>query len=181
MAEQYNYPLFPGEKGIDFQKVDLATGVDYNLITESNARAQISILPSEISIFLPGTIFLMHAWAGNGVLDLNIRTRPHEKELPHPDFHAKRFISYALAHFESNGLKIHTFSGTWGEDSTNFRQYHEARSHGLAPAEAAKSTWSGRTMAQFGFTDIEDVDVVEFAKSPTTAPYVNAFFMRPLQ
>lgn len=78
----------------------------------------------------------------------------------HPDFFAKKFLSYALEHFTQQGYKITVFDALWLKNkkpwgSINYTEFKKNLKDGSQPKEAAKDTWTGRVMAELGFTEVE--------------------------
>ena len=79
----------------------------------------------------------------------------------HPDFFARNFLYFALNHFKNEGYPVKRFEARWTASegdvwrSDNFDEYWELRRNGLQPEEAAKLTWTGKTLFDLGFPEIE--------------------------
>ena len=97
----------------------------------------------------------------------------------HPDFFARQFLAFALRRFALQGHEIRRFSAHWiryggVRGSKNYEKYMELRKKGELSIYAAKSTWTGKALAELGFTEVEEVD-------EDTGERVQVYFKRPDQ
>lgn len=99
-----------------------------------------------------------------GVLTLNLNTKGYkdDPELRHPDMYAGEFVGNALRILKRRGIVPCTFQGVWSNISgyrDNYHQFHRAYDKTKDNrAEAARETWSGRTLGRF-FPHIRNANV----------------------
>ncbi len=104
----------------------------------------------------------LHLSADVNVLDslhLGLSFCSVQEALVHPDFYPEEFIKLALQYFENKHVQIHEFAASWGTGDKDFDEFMEVYKDTGNEKDAARQTWSGRTMAQHGFTEIGEIDV----------------------
>ena len=97
-----------------------------------------------------------------GSLHLDLYPRRFPQGERHPDLYAAKFIENALRYFKRKGVVIHDFIASWERGGTNFEEFMGAHERQQGDEKgAAAQTWSARTMAKHGFTNIENIIVGE--------------------
>lgn len=92
-------------------------------------------------------------------------------------FRARRFMSYALKHFDRAGRVTH-FHADWFS-GTNYDAYYAALDEGATPWEAAASTWTARTLAELGFAPVPaTIESLEQTTYSTVKTRISATFER---
>ncbi len=92
-------------------------------------------------------------------------------------FHARRFMTYALEHFDRRGAVTH-FRAEW-ISGRNHDAYYAALEEGVTPWEAAASTWTARTLAELGFaSEPITIDALQQTTNPDQRPRISATFPR---
>lgn len=95
-----------------------------------------------------------------GSLHLDLYPRRFPRGERHPDLYAAKFIEDALRYFKRKGVVIHSFIASWERGGTNFEEFMSAHDRQQGDEKgAAAQTWSARTMAKYGFTNIENIIV----------------------
>ncbi len=87
----------------------------------------------------------------DGILGFNIRASGSRSNPSGQDM----FIS-AMQRLEQENVQVNAIRGTWveGSDSVNTAEYLANLGKGMAPQQAAASTWTGRMSAKYGYTNI---------------------------
>jgi hypothetical protein len=170
--ERIKYPYEPGKFGIPFEKIDqfykerrkkgkILSGSGRILMCEMDRRS-FGICDSKFKERR------MSAAVGHGIITFDLRTRDSDLDMRHnfpwerhPDMFAKIFVGMEIQHFEDKGLKVNTCRGSWGFFSENLRTYRRELKKSGDKVKAAKSTWSGQTFMEYGFTEIEEKDIEE--------------------
>ncbi len=112
-------------------------------------------------------------------LDLHTKGDGKDDQIRHPDLRGGEFIGYSLKLMRHQiGYTSGSFIGVWCNEqgyNDNFKKFMDEYKKGMSEAEAAKRTWSGRTVALHGFTKVRDRDI-EF---DPTGTQIIAKFHRP--
>lgn len=154
--------IYAAEHGVSEGRVKGFSGSSLRYsISKSDEILEVGIVDVAKPIFrahmeadLPGNFFT-----------LNIHTKGDydNKPVRHPDLRGGEFIDNSLILTQRTlGYTPDTFLGIWCDATgfnDNYRQFMQAYNDGASEAEAAKKTWSGRTVAQHGYTQIEDMNV----------------------
>lgn len=100
---------------------------------------------------------------------LNTKIKPSDIQFGigqtrHPDLFARKFIGVALEFFENLGYRINCCKAYWvneemEEYADNYHSFMNAFRRTGNKAESARLTWTGRALAEYGFTAITDDDV----------------------
>jgi len=162
------YPYVPGESGIPLDDLEISFEGD---VCGGSGKQLFCLIDSDTIVIFDKAAFKLTLSANviSEILFVGVRSRDKETGERHPDLFAKKFIGWAVAYFENQGHLINRFMGNWtrGEgkySSTNFDAYQAGRKSGMNPAEAAMSTWTGKTVAELGFTEVvglkEGIDYV---------------------
>lgn len=164
------YPFVPGKYGLNLyeqahfmRKQRIETGSGRRVVAEigqkeNKAWIRINDVDEED--------FLMHAEVFEDTLRINVYTKKKTGE-KHPDFFAKHFLVFALTHFENEAYPVRKFQASWTPveseewESDNYNEYRRFRREGADPADAAKKTWTGKTLGIFGFNEVETVNEEE--------------------
>ncbi|MEK7141040.1 MAG: hypothetical protein AAB800_00670 [Patescibacteria group bacterium] len=82
----------------------------------------------------------------------------------HPDLFANKFIGVTLDYFDSLQFDVNACQTSWYDEDLkeNADNYHRFMTNYLRSrnkADAARQTWSGYALAEYGFTAITDDDV----------------------
>lgn len=103
----------------------------------------------------------------NGMLTLGVRSkRPEEDDsLRHPDIYPSIYLHWTLKYFGQIGDPVNKVLARWNadEDSVNYTAYINQLNGRLSEARygervaAAKTTWTGRTLARYGFTRVSSL------------------------
>lgn len=171
MVEAHNYPYAEGLYGIPFG--DLAVPF-YGRIKGGSGREIIcQISRSWITIRDEDENYWMQAVVKGNEARAIIATRKLTAGERHPDFFARKFFCFAFKHFEDSGLNVTKFVARWVKSegdfgSLNWDQYKEGVAKGLSPQEAAKSTWTGKVLAECGFDEVEELH--ETVENPDVHP-----------
>lgn len=165
------YPYIPNEIGIPFEDIfqSFAYGVTSGTV-QSGSGAELrydldtQLLDVQDRLYVDR---LMGASVKDGLVKFEIQSRRSRLDVirkdfpwdPHPDMFAHDFVGLSLDFFERNGIFVEACGGAWKPGSINHRVYEdELRTHNDRVA-AAKATWSGRTFANYGFSEISHRDV----------------------
>lgn len=158
------YPFLKGQFGIPLNEIstpfvgEVKTGSGRTVICEFAQRGERSWIRVEDL----KDHFVMHAVVEKETASAEIHTRKKDGKR-HPDFFAKHFLAFALNHFKNEGHPVRKFNAMWspveGDQwaSDNYEDYWKFRKEGIPQAEAVRKTWTGRVLAQLGFTEIEDI------------------------
>ncbi len=156
-----NYPYISGKCGIPLENI----GVPFrgNICGGSGRRIFCSI-DSDNIVILDATEqkFRLSASVNTESVTVAVRSRDWKNGERHPDLFGKKFVAWALRYFESQGHFIGKFKSEWfqGDDiysNINYVSYREGIESGLDPIQAAKNTWTGKTVVELGFTEVADL------------------------
>lgn len=150
------YRYEKGEKGYHFPKLLSSLANHTTPRGESGLPVSVKVARAELSIeSTPRPDFLLSARVEGDTLELNLRTElknpSGHKEVYHPDMFARRFVDYAMQFFKANDVSVNNFQGMWQSYSDNYAEFMK-NVKTMSPLEAARQTWTGRTMARHGFT-----------------------------
>lgn len=184
------YPYQPGERGIPFDELlaRVEDGKWKGIFTSGSGRTLHYIITSRTISIQEDDQYWLNAFAdeGNVTFDLltnrkRITPSGEERREPHPDMYAKEFIRFSLKHYEDCGIYIQGIQSIWEHPSNNYSDNYTKFMKEYAlhhdKVNAAKVTWSGRTFASFGFSQLREVDVV--MGDYLGKPYVSAYFSKP--
>jgi hypothetical protein len=93
----------------------------------------------------------------------------------HPDLFAAKFVGVCIDHFEKTG-EVQGLRGKWHSRGVNFKQFMTSYLQDHDKVKAAKSTWSGRTYASYGFGDISDDSI--FMHIDQDNPMIDTLFKK---
>lgn len=160
MLEQGEYPYIEGSRGINFKGVRTT---DVQRLTTGSGRPVIGrFTPTSIQITdVEDPIWVMNAYLVDARgLVFDIRTHDFKGELAQPDFFAGRFVTFALHNLQASAGNIDFIRGVWCRQSKNFQMFTDALDKTGDLVEAARSTWTGRTVHANGF-DVQSNDQVK--------------------
>jgi len=100
-----------------------------------------------------------------GVLTLNLNTKGYggDPKSRHPDMYAGNFVGNVLRILRRREIVPHTFEGVWSNINgynDNYRQFYEVYDRKKDNrVDAARATWSGRTLGRY-FPRINNTSVL---------------------
>lgn len=183
-----SYPYEAGRCGIPFDEVfsNISSGMNTGEIYGGSRRI-LSYGLSQGNILLTLDIHDLKDpyYAMVGVLDtqqkilgfaLNTKVKSQDLQFGlgrtrHPDMFANKFIGIALSYFDSIGYAIHCCRAYWineekTSDAVNYYSFMRAFKRTGNKIEAARQTWTGRVLAEYGFHVSTEEDI-QFSQDPT--------------
>lgn len=178
MEKQKLYPYVLGEAGIPFDQIEAHGRADLKqgyIIGGSGEILFYRTANNFIRIFkgCEGSILRLVSSinSATGVVEFDLHThmRPIDgpfktenftSENRHKDMFAGEFVGFAFEYFCKSGITPTAVRSTWQKGtSDNYDIFMREYSNTGSKAEAAKRTWSGRTFAKYGFSEITDDDI----------------------
>jgi hypothetical protein len=176
--EQAGYPYLEGSHGISFSQLPVES--DGLVIGGSGRRLYCVTDRSKISVTdLDTQTRWLSAAVNYGTISLNLLTRPdHQGEqAAHPDLFGAKFVAMALANFRRGGHDVRRYLSKWHPGSVNYIAFQRVKEATGDIVLAAKSTWTGKTAAANGFTELNLEDFVEYKEESSRC--VRVIFRRP--
>lgn len=163
MVEHYPYPIASQRYGFNLSSIFSQKGTG-EVLSESGNMIGWEIGRNSIRLdnYFRERFFSLAADIDDGIVSFDLVTRIGRlPPIRHPDFYAGAFVGCALNYFENSGHIIKGLSGSWFAESRNYREFYRYLKRTSDEHLSARSTWTGKTYAKYGFSKIANLEYIE--------------------
>ena len=175
------YPFSPGTSGIDFNQIsnhDIRNVQTGYIVAGSGNNLYYKTASNFVYVYdmYEGQPVRMKASTSlDGKVAFDIRTKDFKTVSKHPDMYAAQFIGFAFEYFINSGITPKGGRTTWQQGtSDNYQMFVDEYDKSKDKIKAAKSTWTGKVLKNFGF--LPEKDSVEITETEENGKIVRVVF-----